>query len=100
LDAYRAGQCSWQGAAGLRASGNRRGLQAVKPWARRGRGELRAGTPPHFRAASAMDRMPLPSSQALLGYLITAPLSVCVPDVISVLAVWIQNKTKNKKISG
>ena len=31
-------------------------LQAVKPSVRRGRGELRAGTPPHFRAACAMER--------------------------------------------
>jgi len=36
-----------------------------------------------------------PSSHALLGYLITAPPSVCVPDVIGALAVWIQNP-KNK----
>jgi len=32
----------------------------------------------------------VPSSEALLGYLITAPLSVCVTAVIGVLAVWIQ----------
>ena len=32
------------------------------------------------------------SSQALPGFLITVPPSVCVPDVISVLAVWIQNQ--------
>jgi len=32
------------------------------------------------------------SSQALLGFLITAPPSVCVPDVIGALAVWIQRK--------
>jgi len=38
----------------------------------------------------------VPSSQALPGFLITAPPSVCVPDVIGVLAVWIQ-KIKNKK---
>jgi len=36
----------------------------------------------------------VPSSQALLGFLITAPPSVCVPDVIGVLAVWIQKKKK------
>jgi len=36
----------------------------------------------------------VPSSQALPGYLITAPPSVCVPDVIGVLAVWIQNQKK------
>ena len=34
------------------------------------------------------------SSQALPGYLITAPPSVCVPDVIGVRAVWIQNQKK------
>jgi len=42
----------------------------------------------------------VPSSQALPGYLITAPPSVCVPAVIGVLAVWIQiqktNKNKNE----
>ena len=32
----------------------------------------------------------VPASQALLGYLITAPPAVCVPDVIGALAVWIQ----------
>jgi len=32
-----------------------------------------------------------PSSQAPPGYLITASPSVCVPDVIGVLAVWISN---------
>jgi len=36
----------------------------------------------------------VPSSQALSGYLITAPPSVCVPDVIGALAVWIQNQKK------
>ena len=36
----------------------------------------------------------VPSSQALLGFLITAPPSVCVPAVIGVLAVWIQNQKK------
>jgi len=39
----------------------------------------------------------VPSSQALPGFLITAPPSVCVPDVIGVLAVWIQKQ--NKKVS-
>jgi len=38
----------------------------------------------------------VPLSQALPGYLITAPPSVCVPAVLSALAVWIQ-KQKNKK---
>ena len=38
----------------------------------------------------------VPSSQALLGYLITAPPSVCVPDVIGVLAVWIQKQNKKR----
>ena len=36
----------------------------------------------------------VPSSQALPGFLITAPPSVCVPAVIGALAVWIQNKQK------
>jgi len=40
----------------------------------------------------------VPSSQALLGFLITASPSVCVPDVIGVLAVWTQNQ-KRKKIA-
>jgi len=38
----------------------------------------------------------VPSSQALPGYLITAPPSVCIPDALGVLAVWIQNQKKNK----
>ena len=38
----------------------------------------------------------VPSSQALPGYLITAPPSVCVPTVIGVLAVWIQHPKKRK----
>jgi len=36
----------------------------------------------------------LPSSQALLGFIITAPPSVCVPTVIGALVVWIQNQKK------
>jgi len=32
----------------------------------------------------------VPSSQALLGFLITAPPSMCVPAVLRALAVWIQ----------
>jgi len=36
----------------------------------------------------------VPSSQALLGFLITAPPSVCVPGVIGVLAVWIPQKKR------
>jgi len=36
----------------------------------------------------------VPSSQALPGFLIPAPPSVCVPDVIGALAVWIQNQKK------
>jgi len=36
----------------------------------------------------------VPSSQALPGYLIAVPPSVCVPDVIGALAVWIQNQKK------
>jgi len=39
----------------------------------------------------------VPSRQALPGFLITAPQPVCVPDVIGVLTVWIQNQTKKKK---
>jgi hypothetical protein len=38
----------------------------------------------------------VPSSQALPGFLITAPPSVCVPAVIEVLAVWIQKPKKKK----
>jgi len=38
----------------------------------------------------------VPSSQELLGFLITAPPSVCVPDVIGALAMWIQNQKKKK----
>jgi len=33
--------------------------------------------------------------KVLPGFLITAPLSVCVPNVIGALAVWIQNQKKN-----
>jgi len=40
----------------------------------------------------------VPSGQALPGFLITAPSSVCVPDVIIVLAVWIQNQRKQKAV--
>ena len=39
----------------------------------------------------------VPSSQALLGFFITAPPSVCVPDVIGALAVWIQNQKSHNK---
>jgi len=41
----------------------------------------------------------VPSSQAFPGFLITAPPSVYVPDVIGVLAVWIQNQKKKIKVS-
>jgi len=34
------------------------------------------------------------SSQALPGFLITAPPSVCVSAVLGALAVWIQNQKK------
>jgi len=34
------------------------------------------------------------SSQALPGFLVTAPPSVCVPAVLGALAVWIQKKKK------
>jgi len=37
----------------------------------------------------------VPSSQALLGFLITAPPSLCIPAVIGALAVWIHNQKKN-----
>ena len=36
------------------------------------------------------------SSQALLGFLITAPPSVCISAVLGALAVWIQNHYKKK----
>ena len=36
----------------------------------------------------------VPSSQALPEFLSTAPPSVCVPDVIGALAVWIQNQKR------
>ena len=36
----------------------------------------------------------VPLSQALPGFLITAHPSVCVPHVIDVLVVWIQNQKK------
>jgi len=38
-----------------------------------------------------------PSSQALPGYRITAPPSVCVPDVIGALAVWTQQQQRKKR---
>jgi len=39
----------------------------------------------------------VPSSQALPGFLVTAPPSVCVPAVVGVLAVWIQHQKKIAK---
>jgi len=36
------------------------------------------------------------SNHALPGFLITAPLSVCVPAVLKALAVWIRNQKKKK----
>ena len=39
----------------------------------------------------------VPSSQTLPGFLITVPPSVCVPDVIGALAVWIQNQKKKSE---
>jgi len=39
----------------------------------------------------------VPSSQALPGFLITVPPSVCVPDVIGVLAVWTQKENQKKE---
>jgi len=38
--------------------------------------------------------------QALPGFLITAPPSVCVSAVLDSLAVWIQNQKKSKKSVG
>jgi len=38
----------------------------------------------------------VPSRQALPGYLITVPPSVCVPDVISALACGFKTKKKEK----
>jgi len=37
----------------------------------------------------------VPSSQALPGFLITAPPSVIVPAVLGMQAVWIPNQKKN-----
>jgi len=34
--------------------------------------------------------------QALLGFLITTPPSVCVPAVLGALAVWIENQKKKQ----
>jgi len=43
----------------------------------------------------------VPSSQALPGFLITAPPSVCVPAVLGALTVWIQIQKKKKvKVKG
>jgi len=39
----------------------------------------------------------VPSSQALPGFLITAPPPVFVPAVLGALAVWIQTKKKREK---
>ena len=40
----------------------------------------------------------VPSSQALPGFLITAPPPVLVPDVLGAPAVWIQNPKKKRYI--
>ena len=40
----------------------------------------------------------VPSSQALPGYLITAPPSLCVSDVLGTLACGFQTKKKRKKV--
>jgi len=40
----------------------------------------------------------VPSSQALPGFLITAPPPVLVPAVLGALAVWIQNQKTKKKL--
>jgi len=42
----------------------------------------------------------VPKSQALPGFLITAPPSVYVLAVLGALAVWIQNPKKKKNIWG
>jgi len=39
----------------------------------------------------------VPSSQALPGFIIPAPPSVCVPDAIGALVVWIQNQKEKEK---
>ena len=41
----------------------------------------------------------VPSSQELPGFLITAPLSVCVPTLFGALAVWIQNPKKKIQVN-
>jgi len=41
----------------------------------------------------------VPSSQALPGFLSTAPPPVLVPAVLGALAVWIQNKKKQKNVN-
>ena len=44
--------------------------------------------------------MGVPSSQALPGFLMNAPPSVCVPTVVGALTVWIQNPKKEKNDEG
>jgi len=39
----------------------------------------------------------VPASQALPGFLITAPPSLCVSAFLCALAVWIQNREKKKR---
>jgi len=39
----------------------------------------------------------VPSSQALPGFLITAPPPVLVPTVLGTLAVWVQNQKERKR---
>jgi len=39
----------------------------------------------------------VPSRQALSGFLIIAPPSVCVPTVLGALAMWIRNKKQKQK---
>jgi len=48
-------------------------------------------------AIHSMSIADVSSSQALPGFLITAPPSVCVPDVIGAQAVWIQNQKKRQR---
>ena len=42
-------------------------------------------------------KLVVPSSQALLGFLITASPSVCVPTVLDTLVVWIQKPEEKKE---
>ena len=54
----------------------------------------------HKNRPTEFQRAGVPSSQALPGFLITAPPSVCVPDVIGALTVRIQNQERKEKKGG